>query len=96
MIKRDLIVRISNETGITQREVKEVVQKSLDYIIEALERNETVELRNFGVFLVKQREPRIGRNPNNPEEIFHIPAKKVPDFKPGKIMRDRIEKSIIQ
>ena len=48
--KRDLVVRISNETGLVQQQVLDVVQKTLDYISDAVARGETVELRNFGVF----------------------------------------------
>ena len=51
MTKRDLIIRISNETGLIQEDVKAVLQKSLDYIVDALEKNESVEFRNFGVFV---------------------------------------------
>lgn len=88
MTKRDLVVRISEETGIVQQQVLEIVQKTLDYISEALARGETVELRNFGVFEVKVRKARIGRNPNAPENDVRIPPRAVVKFKPGKEMRD--------
>ena len=90
MTKRDLVMRIAKETDLTQQEVYEVIQKTLDYIIEALEQGDTVEFRNFGVFEVRQRKQRIGRNPNKPEDIVTIPARKVVKFKPGKIMREKI------
>ena len=67
-----------------------MIQKSLDYIVEALENDDTVEFRNFGVFEVRERKQRIGRNPNKPENVVTIPARKVVKFKPGKIMRERI------
>ncbi len=92
MTKRDLVVRISRETGLTQIAVKEVVQKFLDYIIESLEGRDNVELRNFGVFFVKHRDARIGRNPNKPEEVVRIPEREVPDFKPGKIMKEKVQR----
>ena len=66
MTKRDLVIRISNETGLVQQQVLDVVQKTLDYIAEALSKGDKVELRNFGVFEVKVRKARIGRNPNAP------------------------------
>jgi len=94
MTKREIVMKISTETGITQSDVKRIVQRTLDLIIEALEKGETVELRNFGVFYVKKRKKRFGRNPNRPEEIIPIPEKKVPDFKPGKIMKQKVEKVI--
>ena len=86
MTKRDLVVRISEETGLIQQEVQAVVQKTLDYITEALAKGETVELRNFGVFEVKTRKARIGRNPNRPEIDVPIPTRSVVKFKSGKIM----------
>ena len=91
MTKRDLAIRISNETGIPQVDVKIVIQKTLDYIIECLGKNDTVELRNFGVFMVKHRDARVGRNPNKPEQEVKIPAKNVPYFKPGKEMKKIVE-----
>jgi nucleoid DNA-binding protein len=90
MTKRDLVVRIAEETGIIQQDVYAVVQKSLDYIIEALEDGETVEFRNFGVFEVRERKQRIGRNPNKPEDVVTIPPRKVVKFKPGRVMKLKI------
>ena len=66
MTKRDLVIRISNETGLVQQQVLDVVQKTLDYIAEAVSKGDKVELRNLGVFEVKVRKARIGRNPNAP------------------------------
>lgn len=83
MTKRDLVVRISNETGLIQQDVLAVVQRTLDYISEAVARGETVELRNFGVFEVKVRKARVGRNPNKPEKDVRIPPRAVVKFKPG-------------
>ncbi len=90
MTKRDLVMRIAEETGLIQQDVYAVIQKSLDYIVEALDEGDTVEFRNFGVFEVRERKQRIGRNPNKPEDVVTIPARKVVKFKPGKIMRERI------
>jgi len=85
--KRELVVRIANETGLIQQDVHDVIQKTLDYIIESLTRGENVEFRNFGVFEVTERKQRIGRNPNKPEQTVTIPTRKVVKFKPGKIMK---------
>lgn len=90
MTKRDLVMRIAEETNLIQSDVYSVIQKSLDYIVEALEKGETVEFRNFGVFEVRERKQRIGRNPNKPANVVTIPARKVVKFKPGKIMREKI------
>src|SRR6267142_7288847 len=92
MTKRDLVIRISNETGLVQQQVLDVVQKTLDYIAEAAAKGEKVELRNFGVFEVKIRKARIGRNPNAPETDVPIPRRAVVKFKPGKEMRESVLK----
>ncbi len=92
MTKRELVVRIANETGLRQQDVFTVVQKSLDYIVGSLVAGENVEFRNFGVFEVQTRKPRVGRNPNRPEDTVEIPQRKVVKFKPGKVMRDIITK----
>src|SRR5271169_2201923 len=92
MTKRDLVIRISNETGLVQQQVLDVVQKTLDYIAEAVPKGEKVELRNFGVFEVKVRKARIGRNPNAPATDVPIPERSVVKFKPGKEMRGEVLK----
>jgi nucleoid DNA-binding protein len=92
LTKRDLVTRISNETGLVQQQVLDVVQKTLDYIAEALAKGDKVELRNFGVFEVKVRKARIGRNPNAPETDVPIPERSVVKFKPGKEMRAEVLK----
>jgi nucleoid DNA-binding protein len=92
LTKRDLVTRISEETGLVQQQVLDVVQKTLDYIAEALAKGEKVELRNFGVFEVKVRKARIGRNPNAPETDVPIPERSVVKFKPGKEMRAEVLK----
>lgn len=92
LTKRDLVIRISTETKIPQQQVLDVVQRTLDYIAEALAKGENVELRNFGVFEVKVRKARIGRNPNAPATDVPIPERSVVKFKPGKEMRAEVLK----
>jgi len=87
-----MVVRIAGETGFVQQDVAVVIQRALDHITEALERGEHVEFRNFGVFEVQTRKPRIGRNPNKPDHVVVIPARQVVKFKPGRIMRQTITK----
>lgn len=87
LTKRDLVTRISNETGLVQQQVFDVVQKTLDYIAEALGKGDKVELRNFGVFEIKIRKARVGRNPHKPEADVAIPARAAVKFKAGKEMR---------
>ncbi len=93
MTKRQLVVRIADETGLTQHQVFGVVQRTLDYITESLGRDETVEFRDFGVFEIKIRKPRVGRNPNKPKNTVVIPARKVVKFKAGKVMKALVLKS---
>ena len=92
LTKRDLVVRISEDTDLVQQQVLDIVQKTLNYIAEALAKGDKVELRNFGVFEVKVRKARIGRNPNAPGTDVPIPERSVVKFKPGKEMRTQVIK----
>lgn len=92
LTKRDLVIRISEESGLTQQDVTSVVQKTLDHISEAVSKGDKVELRNFGVFEVRTRKARVGRNPNAPEKDVAIPARSVVKFKPGKEMAELVIK----
>ncbi len=90
LTKRDLVVRISNETGMIQQDVLKVIQNFLDSLTESISKGQTVELRNFGVFEVKIRKARIGRNPNQPTNEVKIPAQPVVKFKAGKEMKAKV------
>lgn len=89
MTKKDIVLAIAEETGIKQLEVKKIVQRTLDRIVAALHEGETVELRNFGVFKVKARRPRMGRNPKTGATV-PIPERKVVSFKAGMIMKKKV------
>jgi len=86
MTKKDIVLRIANELGLKQVDVKKVVQRTLDIIVEALSNGKTVELRNFGVFKVKSRKGRTGRNPRTGETV-PVPPRRVAVFKSGLIMK---------
>lgn len=90
MTKKDIVLKIAEEADLKQIDVKEVVQRTLDAIVEALSKGETVELRNFGIFKVKSRKPRIGRNPKTGDTV-PIPEKKVVSFKSGMIMKKKVK-----
>lgn len=90
MTKKDIVLKITDSTGIKQVDVKTIVQKTFDVIIEALVRSEKVELRNFGVFKIKERKARFGRNPRTGESV-PVPPRKVVIFKPGLEMKQRIK-----
>lgn len=89
MTKKDLVLKIAEETKVKQIDVKKVVQRTLDLIIEALVKGEKVELRNFGVFKVKSRKGRTGRNPRTGVTV-PVPPRKVAVFKAGMVMKSRL------
>ena len=89
LTKKELVMIVSKETGITQVQVKRVVQRTLHHLIENLKQGTTIELRNFGVFKIRQRAPRRGRNPKTGQEV-PVPPKRVVVFKPGLLMRQGI------
>ena len=91
MTKKDLVIKIAEETELKQIDVKRIVQRTLDHIIEALTKGETVELRNFGIFKVKSRRSRVGRNPKTGVTV-PIPEKRVVSFKSGMVMKKRVGK----
>ena len=90
MTKKEIVLKIAEESKIKQIDVKKVVQKTLDEIVAALARGDRVELRNFGIFKVKSRRGRTGRNPRTGETV-PVPPKKVAVFKPGLIMKQKIK-----
>jgi nucleoid DNA-binding protein len=92
LTKRDIVVAISNQTGMVQHQVFDIVQRTLDKITDSLANNVPVELRNFGIFQPRLTKPRVGRNPNQPGSSFVIPSRATVKFKAGKIMRQRVEK----
>ena len=89
MTKKDIVAKVSKAAGVKQIDVKKVVQKTLDCVTESLVAGETVELRNFGVFKVKSRRGRTGRNPRTGQEV-PVPPRKVVVFKPGLEMKKRV------
>ena len=91
LTKRDIVLSIYEKTGFPQKEVREVVQLTLDTIAEALAEGRNVELRNFGVFEIQVRKSRIGRNPNKPEKDVKIPTRAVVKFKAGKELKAELK-----
>jgi integration host factor subunit beta len=87
--KKDMAKAIAEDMGLTQIQAKEIVQKVFDGITETLLQEGRIELRNFGVFEVKQRKPRTARNPRNGEKV-KVPARTVVTFKPGREMEERV------
>lgn len=90
LTKRDLVLRLSEKTGLQQQQVLELLEKTLDCVSQALIEGCKVELRNFGVFELKVRKARLGRNPRAPATQVEIPERSVVKFKPGKELRDAV------
>ena len=88
--KKDIVLKVSDETNLKQIDVKKVVQRTFDCIIDALIRGERIELRNFGVFKIKQRKSRTGRNPRT-NQVIPVPPRKVVVFKAGLEMKQKIK-----
>ncbi|MFA5538473.1 MAG: integration host factor subunit beta [Gemmobacter sp.] len=90
MIRSELVQKIADENPhLTQRHVERIVRTVFEEITSALARGDRVELRGFGAFSVKERDARLGRNPRTGEAV-EVEEKKVPFFKTGKLLRDRL------
>ncbi len=92
MTKRDLVVKIAKETGFIQSDLAEVIQLTLDNIAAELMAGNSIELRNFGVFEIKVRKSRKGRNPNRPKTEVVIPERAVVKFRAGKELKEAVER----
>ena len=89
MTKKEIVKQISERIGLTQLKTKEIVQQTFDAIVDTLLEVGRIELRNFGVFEVKQRKARKARNPRTGQRV-DVPPKNVVTFKPGKEMEERV------
>src|SRR5437764_9024044 len=87
--KKEIVKQISERLGLPQLKTKEIVQQTFDAIVETLLETGRIELRNFGVFEVKQRKARKARNPRTGDKV-DVPPKNVVTFKPGKEMEERV------
>lgn len=91
MNRTELISAVAEKTGLSKKDCEKAVSATLETITETLEIGEKVQLVGFGVFDVKHRGVRMGRNPKTKEEI-EIPASRVPQFKAGKALKEAIAK----
>lgn len=85
----ELVAKVAEEAELTKKEAEKAVSAVFGAIENALAGGEKVQLVGFGTFEVRDRAARIGRNPKTGEEI-KIPATKVPAFKPGKALKERV------
>lgn len=89
MTKRELVIQVANKLGMTQSDVARIIEGAFDVISESLAEGERWELRDFGVFEVKTRASRIGRNPRTGDQV-PVPERRVVTFRPGKRMKELV------
>lgn len=89
--KRELVIKVSDETGLKQQLVLDVLQRLLDAIGESLADGDTVVMRKFGVFQVKETKAKVGRNPKNPGLDVVIPPRATVKFKPATALKGKVE-----
>jgi integration host factor subunit beta len=88
--KAELVDNVAEKVNLTKKQTEVVVNILFNSITEALSEGDKVELRGFGSFRIRKRNPREGRNPKTGDAV-HIPAKKVPFFKAGKELREMVD-----
>ncbi len=91
MTKAELVDKVADKVNLTKKQTEIIVNILFNSITEALSDGDKVELRGFGSFRIRDRNPREGRNPKTGDTV-HIPAKKVPFFKAGKELREMVDK----
>ena len=90
MTKAELVEKVADQIQLTKKQTETVVDILLNSITEALSAGDKVELRGFGSFRIRKRNPREGRNPKTGDTV-QIPAKRVPFFKAGKELREMVD-----
>ncbi len=92
MTRSDLIDRMTLQLKqLSGQDIEEAVKAIIESMAQALSENSRIEIRGFGSFSLHYRKPRLGRNPKNGETVA-LPEKYVPRFKPGKELRDRVNR----
>ena len=91
MNKAELINAVAEKAALSKKDSEAAVNAALEAITGALSDGEKVQLVGFGTFETRRREPRTARNPR-PKKAFEIPASTVPAFKPGKALKDQVNK----
>ena len=93
MTKADLIEEVSRVVEMTRKDSEVIVEAIFDSIVRALRGADKIEIRGFGSFRTRQRQPRMGRNPKTGEKV-EVPAKKIPFFKPSKELKDLVNEGV--
>ena len=92
MTKAELIEEVSRAVEMTQKDSEVIIEAIFDSVVRALRGGDKIEIRGFGSFRTRQRQPRIGRNPKTGARV-EVPAKKIPYFKPSKELKDVVNDS---
>ena len=92
MTKAELVEEVARVSDLTKKHSESIVNTVFDSIVEALQKDEKIELRGFGSFRIRQRRSRQGRNPKTGDKV-DVPAKRIPYFKPGKELKELINSS---
>ena len=87
MTKADLIEEVSQEVELSRKDAAAILVAIFDCLVHSLRRDDKIEIRGFGSFRTRQRQPRVGRNPKTGARV-EVPAKKVSYFKPSKELKD--------
>src|SRR5947209_17938870 len=87
MTKAELIEEVSRVVEMTRKDSEVIVEAIFDSIVRSLRTGDKIEIRGFGSFRTRQRQPRVGRNPKTGTRV-EVPAKKIPYFKPSKELKD--------
>jgi DNA-binding protein HU-beta len=93
MTKSELVAAIAEKAGIRKKDAEAALNAFIEVVTETLKKGDKVEIRGFGTFLMKERAPRVARNPKTGEKVT-VPAKLVPAFKPGKDLKEATEKEL--
>lgn len=92
MTKAELIDEVSKVVEMTRKDSETIVETIFDSIVNSLHKGEKIEIRGFGSFRTRQRQPRVGRNPKTGSRV-EVPSKRIPFFKPSKELRDLVNHS---
>ena len=94
MTKADLVDEIADRTGLTKKDVAETVDQFLEAVSRALISGKHIEIRGFGTFRVRERKPRMARNPRTGESV-PVPARNVPVFKVSKELKEKVANALM-
>jgi integration host factor subunit beta len=93
MTKADLIEEVARVVEMTRKDSEVIVEAIFDSIVKSLRAGDKIEIRGYGSFRTRERQPRVGRNPKTGDRV-EVPAKRIPYFKPSKELKDLVNQSM--